>query len=296
MRRGRLGFEVTIEGDLVDNAANVELLRRLWLDRSTIWGNDLGEGDPGDFDHGAWHIACHLAAAAGVCLAADGRLLWLEVTHNSADDTYYATVSAQCDVGIETWRAASAEGRTLLQGATVLGFVEGNSVGRTSARVVHDPPTRFNLWRRQDFDQPVDSTMDGGKVWEHWCTTRDIRPSSVIGTSVLTAYVSLVARLGDLFPAVVARGRNDYAHPVQLCAMVHGGFVGERSAVTGLSPSALPAIAEELLRQATPKSALGAVRTLDWSAPPRYYMSSRRIDRWCPSAVIRDQLGRSRAG
>lgn len=86
MERGTCGFEVTSAGDLVDRANNVELLRKLWLDRSIISGNDLGEGDPGDFDHGAWHIACHLVAAAGVCRDHDGRLLWAEISHRSVSD------------------------------------------------------------------------------------------------------------------------------------------------------------------------------------------------------------------
>jgi hypothetical protein len=289
-KRGELGFEVGPDSELIDCARNVELLRRLWLDRSLISGQDLGEGDPGDFDNGAWHIACHLLGAAGVLRSADGRLIWAEISHNPVDDHYLASASAEFNDRIETWPIASAEGRTLLRCSTVLGFVEGNSLGRTSAHGVHDSPTLSNLWRRQDFDQPFGSTRDGGKVWEHWCTTRDIRPSSGIGTSVLTAYISLVAQLGDLFPAVVARGRSEYAHPLQLCAMIRAGLVDERSAVSELSPSAIPTECEPHLLQATPAAALQSARLLAWDNPPRYYMFARRIDSWCHATLIRDKL------
>jgi len=49
-KRGSLGFEVGPDGNLVNNGANVERLRTLWLDRSVIDGELLGPGDPGDFD------------------------------------------------------------------------------------------------------------------------------------------------------------------------------------------------------------------------------------------------------
>ena len=69
-------------------------------------------------------------------------------------------------------------------------FVEGNSTGRTSARSVFDAPDRFNLWRRQDFDQPVTSSLEGGKVWEHWCTLRDLRSSNRLATCRIRAVPS----------------------------------------------------------------------------------------------------------
>jgi hypothetical protein len=290
MPRGSFGFEVSGEGAILDTAANVERLGGLWLDRSRIAGELLGDGDPGDFDFGAWHIACHLVAASGVRRAADGRLLWLEVSHNSTDDGYTAAVTARDGDGISTWPISTDEGRRLLACSTLLGFVEGNSVGRISARGIDDPPTLFNGWRRQDFDQPTDLTKDGGRVWEHWCTTRDIRSSSRIGISVLSAYLSLVANLRDLFPAVVARGRSGYSHPAQLCALVESGFIGEPAALSDLIPTEIPPTCESLLLHATPVLSLQAAEALDWQDPPRYYMFARRIDQWCPAAVIRDQL------
>ena len=121
-------------------------------------------------------------------------------------------------------------------GSRVVGFVEGTSKGRISARFTKDPPTLFNLWRRQDFDLPAGTPQDGGRVWEHWCTLRDIRPAHQIGTSALTAYVSLTAALGDHFVPTVARGRREYGHPVQLREMVRcrpddqeGGAVGRQA-------------------------------------------------------------------
>src|SRR5262249_54511318 len=156
--------------------------------------------DPGDFLYGAWHSSCHLAGAGGVRQANDGRLLWLEISHRPARDEYFASISWSCASGAQTVPIDSAEGLELLDGSELFGFVEGNSTGRTSARNVNDAPTMFNLWRRQDFDQPVTSASWGGKVWEHWCTLRDIRATSRLGTSVLSAYISLVAAMGDGFP------------------------------------------------------------------------------------------------
>ena len=287
MTRGTFKFEVTPGGDLVDSAANVEGLRRMWLDRGMIDGDDLGPGDTGDFDNGAWHSACHLIGAGGVRRAADGRILWLEVSHDRAKDEYFGSVTP---AGGQTHRLDSAEGRALVDGSTLLGFVEGNSVGHISARGVDDPPTRFNLWKRQDFDQPATSSEDGGKVWEHWCTVRDIRPPHAIGSSVLRAYVSLVAALGDRFVPTVARGRRDYGHPKQLCAMVKAGLTSDGSATWDVTPHRIPAAAEKAFLEATPAQEAAAAATLPWDQAPRYYMFQRRISHWSPADKVRQDL------
>jgi hypothetical protein len=292
--RGSYKFEIDDRGHLLDAAANVERLRRLWLDRSTISGEALGPGDPGDFDHGAWHVACHLLAGAGVHRLKNGELAWLEVSHNSANDRYYGSVTSVGMRHAQAVRLDSAEGRSLLEGSTLMGFVEGSSLGRTSARSVTDPPTLFNLWQRQDFDRPPGDQRDGGRVWEHWCTLRDIRQSHLIGTSVLTAYVSLVAALGDLFIPTVARGRRTYGHPQQLCAMVRAGLVAEESALWNGQPTAVPANLETLLEAAEPGISLRAARDLDWSNPPRYYMFARKIAAWSKAAEVAHDLEQSR--
>jgi hypothetical protein len=290
MKRGTFEFEVTASGDLVDSTDNVERLRRLWLDRTMIDGVDLGPGDDGDFDHGAWHVACHVVAGGGVRRAADGRLLWLELSHDAATDTYYASVTTSERSGVKTHRLDSTEGKQLTAGSQLLGFVEGNSVGRISARSAQDPSNRFNGWTRQEFNQPIDSDEDGGKVWEHWCTVRDIRPPHRIGTSVLKAYVSLVAALGDRFVPAVTRGRRKYGHPKQLCAMVRSGLTSEASALWDVTPDRIPDAAERKFLEATPADALAAAATLAWGNPPRYYMFARRIGSWSPAATVRDDL------
>ena len=255
--RGSLGFQITETGDLQNTATNVRLLRQLWADRTLITGDDLGPGDPGDFDYGAWHSSCHLLGAGGARRAADGRVLWLEVSHVRTRDEYFASVTVREAAGVRTVPLDSADGRVLLDGSTVLGFVEGNSTGRTSARQVFDPPDRFNLWRRQDFDQPVTSPLEGGKVWEHWCTLRDLRATNRLGLSVITAYVSLVAALGDQFPAAVARGRREYGHPQQLSRR-RSRRVRRGCAAAGWSatPTAIPAALEPLFLEAEPDQAL----------------------------------------
>jgi hypothetical protein len=289
MERGTSKFEVSDDGDLANSSTNVNLLRRLWLDRKVISGDDLGPGDPGDFDHGAWHVACHLAGGCGVRQCADQSLAWLEISHNDRADRYFASVTVQKDGNARTVPIDSADGRILLQGSRLLGFVEGTSKGRTSARFTNDPPSLFNLWRRQDFDQPPGSDDDGGRVWEHWCTLRDIRAQHAIGTSVLTAFVALTGALGDLFIPAVARGRREYGHPLQLRAMVASGLVGRKSAVWPGTPSAIPSNCEALLEDADPASSFKAATSFDWSNAPRYYMFARKIEGWSKSAdVTRD--------
>lgn len=289
MPRGTFRFEAGSDGALADSSANVEALRRLWLDRSIINGRRLGPGNPGDFDHGAWHVGCHVVAGGGVRRTPDGRLLWLEISWDDGRDEYFASVTPGGSPA-RTVPIDSTEGRELLAGSALLGFVEGNSQGRISARGAEDPPNRFNQWRRQDFNQPVDSSEDGGKVWEHWCTLRDIRTSQPIASSVLRAYVTLVAALGDLFVPTVARGRRQYGHPVQLCAMVRAGLTTEEAATWDTTPVALPATVERLLLEARPVDALPVVEQLRWGAEPTYYMFQRRIRKWSPATAVRRDL------
>jgi hypothetical protein len=291
MNRGTFNFDVTPAGDLVDSAANADALRKLWLDRTLINGASLGPGDVGDFDNGAWHVACHLIGAGGVRRAADGRILWLEVSHDRADDKYYGSVTPAtgAEAGVPQ-KIDSAKGRALLNGSALGGFVEGNSVGRISARGVRDGATRFNGWKRQDFNQPATSTKDGGKVWEHWCTVRDIRKTDALAASVLRAYVSLVAALGDRFVPAVSRGRRSYGHPTQLCAMVRAGLTSEASATWDVKPDRIPAAAEATFLEATPGDSATAAASLSWDAPPRYYMFARRIRSWSAADQVRDDL------
>lgn len=290
MTRGTFQFEVTPAGDLVDSPANVEALRKLWLDRTLIDGADLGPGDTGDFDNGAWHVACHLIGAGGVRRAADGQLLWLEVSHDPAKDEYFGSVTKGAGAAAVTKRLDSAAGKAAVAGSSLLGFVEGNSVGRISARGVNDSATRFNGWKRQSFNRPVTSDGDGGKVWEHWCTVRDIRASDKLAASVLRAYVSLAAALGDRFVPAVARGRRSYGHPVQLCAMVRAGLTSEASATWDVKPDRIPAAAEKKFLEATPGDEAAGAAMLTWDAPPRYYMFARRIRSWSPAASVKQDL------
>lgn len=288
--RGSFAFDVTQQGDLTWSPTNFESLRSLWLSRALVDGETLGPGDPGDFDHGAWHVACHLVAAGGVRRTPNGQVLWLEASYDPSRDEYYASTSVRVDGRILTVPIDSGEGRGLLAGSTLLGFVEGNSLGRISARSVQDAPTRFNGCVRQQYDRNPDSLDDGGKVWEHWCTTRDIRPSEKTGSSVLRAYVILAAALGDGFAAAVARGRRDYSHPEQLGAMVAAGLVSASAATCEMSPVVLTSQAERLLLHASPDDALTAVEALFWDARPRYYMFRRRIERWSDAATARAAL------
>jgi len=270
--RGSRGFEVDGAGDLLASTRNVDLLRALWSSREP--GLDVG---PGVHESGAWHVSCHLLGAGGVRISASNDLLWLEVSHVAADDTYDATITRAG----ETVPLASDRGRELLSGSTLAGFVEGTSEGHISARDVVDSPDRFEGWKRQNYDQPIDSTAQGGRVWEHWCTTRDLDPESAFSRSWLGAFLSLCAALGDRFAPTVARGRTQYGHPQQLRAMVAAGLMSGASATWRCTPRPIPQASQDLLYEARAEAALQAVSGLEWtSGDVRYYMFSRKIGSW----------------
>lgn len=284
-QRGTFNFLVSDSGDLLDNAENIELLRRLWLDRNLIDGVDLGPGrNSRDFYYGGWHSSCHLVAGKCVRQTLDGRLLLLEISHDGGRDLYYASVSVKSPGGIEHFKMDTDESRALLENSKLLGYIEGASRGHITARGVLDTPDLFNGWLRQNYEQPADrENQDGGPVWEHWCTTRDLRASCDVGSSVLSAYISLAAAAGDLFPAMVARGRTSYHHPEQLDAMITAGFTTAQSASWDMSPIPIPDAQKLLFYEATYTDALQAIEQLVWdAAEPRYYMFSRRINSWDP--------------
>lgn len=132
-------------------------------------------------------------------------------------------------------------------------------------------------------------------MWEHWCTLRNIRRDAPIGSSVLTAYVTLVRVLGDGFVAAVARGRTDYEHPRQLAAMIHGGFLCEEPALCSSRPVCLPNDAEQAFLTGSDIRAFNVARRLIWGQHPSCYMFARSIDRWADRNTIVAELADLRA-
>ncbi len=248
-------------------------------------------GNDGDFDNGSWHILCHLAGGSGVLNTAAGRG-WCGITHVPANDVYQATITYRRNGVAITVPLGAPEGAALANGAACLGFIEGSSVGHIAARGVNDASNAFNGWPRQTFDKDVSSDEDGGTVWEQWSTTRDIRASSAIGTSVLKAYLTLVSRLGGRFVASVARGRREHNHPKQLVALVKAGFLTSDDATWDVMPDSIPRAAQDLLYEARPADALAASESLPFtSGDQHYFMFQRRIRRWSRSADVRRDLG-----
>lgn len=291
-QRGTYGFEAGNDGRLADDAANLERLRRLFRDGALI-DDEFGPGNPGDFDHGSWHILCHLAGGTGVFGGSDGPS-WAAITHEPAADRYRATVSFEEGGSTKTVPIGEGAATARLSGRPLVGFVEGSSVGHIAARDVRDARGAFNGWPRQMFDQPAsDGDSDGGTVWEQWCVTRDIRPSSAIGDSSLRAYLTLVSLLGGRFVAAVARGRREHEHPRHLCALVKAGFLTRDEALWDVKPRPIPEGAERRLLEARPADSVKAASMLAWDPrEPRYYMFERRIDRWSRSSEVKADLQR----
>ncbi len=287
--RGSYQFELGGSGALVANDENLKKLRRLFRDNAIIDGN-WGPGNPGDFDHGSWHILCHLAGGSGVLDTPNGRT-WCGITHVPATDTYQATVTRRDSNTVRTDPLRSPQGQSAVRGGRCLGFIEGASQGHILARGVNDPRSAFNGWPRQMFDLDVGNDDDGGVVWEQWSTTRDLRESSRIGMSVLQAWLELVALLGGRYVAAVARGRREHNHPRQLVALVRAGVVAEDEATWDITPQPISMPAQDLLYEARPADMLKAAEQLGFD-PGRqsYFMFKRRIGKWSPVARVRSDL------
>ena len=289
--RGTYQFEIQTNGNLVNSTENLERARRLFRD-SIIISGQWGPGRRGDFVYGGWHCLCHLLAGSGAYQSSNGYL-WVAITHAGNEDKYLPTITMrERDGTVLMVKLDTAEGYNLVDQSTLLGYVEGSSLGHISARNVQDPPNAFNSWPRQVFDQPVGSNTPGGRVWEHWSTTRDLRRSNPIGDSVLRAYIVLVSTLGGKFVAAVARGRRTHNHPVQLCALVKAGFIARDEALWDMRPYKIPSVVERLFQEAGPDDCLRAIESLSWipSGEQCYFMFSRKINSWSEKRSVENDL------
>jgi hypothetical protein len=292
--RGSYDFEINADDALVDNAANLEKLRKLFRDGDIVDG-DFGPGNPGDFDYGSWHILCHLAAGTGVLETPAGRA-WCAITHVPANDTYRATITHRRNGAAATVPLANGDGAALADGARCVGFIEGSSAGHIFARGASDSPRAFNGWPRQRFDKDASSDDTGGTVWELWSATRDIRRSSAIGSSVVKAYLTLLSRLGGRFVAAVARGRRVHNHPAQLVALVEAGLLTMAEATWDVMPELIDRTAQERLQEARPADSLAAAESLPFAPDGQhYFMFQRRIGDWSTAANVRADFANRRA-
>ena len=137
------------------------------------------------------------------------------------------------------------------------------------------------------------SDEDGGTVWEHWVTTRDLRSLSRMGTSVLQAYLTLVARLGGRFVAAVARGRREHNHPRQLVALVKAGLLTADEAMWDVAPEPISRAASRFYctRLVQPTRSPPPNRSPFTEGRQRYFMFQRRIRRWSQAADVKRDLG-----
>ncbi len=155
-------------------------------------------------------------------------------------DEYIATVTVQSEKeSVTTFPLLSRIGQSLIKDAILLGYVEGSSLGHISAREINDSVGVFNTCTRQEFDMNENSPNDGGRVWEHWTTTRNITTNDV-GLSVMSAYLSMLSLCGSTFLSVIARGRKDYGHPEQLKALIVHGLISKEEVNIDINPKSIP--------------------------------------------------------
>lgn len=279
--RGKYKFEIGKLGNIFVSDNNLKKLRNLFLDRSEIFGELLGPGDPGDFDLGSWHILCHLTAASAVFKKFDKYLL-VEISHAPLLDEYIATVTVDSEnESVVTFPLFSETGKKLIEGSKLIGFFEGTSFGHISARDIKDNPEDFNNNFRQEYDNDVTSGKEGGRVWEHWVVTRDISENSQVGNSILRAYLEMLSICGGAFAGIIGRGRTDYFHPEQLKSIINSGLITDEEALLEITPKSIPTEAHIQIATANPKICLDTVKFFPWETQNiSYFMFERKIKNW----------------
>jgi hypothetical protein len=289
--RGSFQFEINQNGTVINNDSNFEKLRKLFLDRTLINGDSLGPGDEGDFDNGGWHVLCHLAAGCAV-FKINNLFLWMEISHIPAIDVYEPTITIETEKkDVFTFSLNSQEGILFLEKAKLIGFVEGSSLGHISAKDVKDNEIIFNKWKRQDFNMPADSKEDGGRVWEHWCTVRDLRPTATIGLSVLKSYLTILSICSGKYVSIITRGRRQYYHPEQLMALVKSGLISKEDALIDVKPKQISKDNEKIIYLSDPKKCLTAVKSMKWDEDKlSYHMFERRIKEWSKTEQVLEDL------
>lgn len=289
--RGAYKFVIDSNGRIKFNVENLEKLRSLFLDKSTINGELLGPGEPGDFDSGGWHILCHLTAGCAV-FRKSNRTIWVEISHVPLIDKYTATITVDGgEEPVSTFPLLSDEGNDIMMNAELIGFVEGSSYGHISAREVRDKADNFNNNNRQEYDMEETSKKEGGRVWEHWVATRNINPHSSVGTSILASYLAMLTICGGVFTATIGRGRMDYHHPEQLRAIVEAGLITIDEALVDITPKPIPKVSETMIYSANPIICVNSIRNFPWDKNNiSYFMFERKINRWSKNIVLKKVL------
>src|SRR4030067_2310560 len=137
-RRGSYGFEVRSDGRLADNDFNLGLLRKLFRDGAIVQ-NKFGPGNPGDFNHGSWHILCHLAGGSAVIELA-GRKAWIGITHKGFPDVYEAAIVFRGSGSICVRGLKTEAGKAAAAKSEALGLIQGTSPRPRSPRQHPDSP------------------------------------------------------------------------------------------------------------------------------------------------------------
>ena len=283
--RGSLQFQITPAGDLQNPRPTCGCSRQLWADRTLIRGDDLGPGDPGDFDHGAWHSSCHLLGAGGARRATDGRVLWLEVSHARARDEYFASVTFRDSGKPQTVPLDSAEGR---DAGRAIALLLGSWRGTRPA----------GHRRAMSSMRPTGSISGGGRI----STSRSPRSSKAGrsgSTGVRSATCGRPTGLGCRRSRPTCRSSRRWEIGSAPRSRAAGaitatrsnsarwstpGFVGKDSATWNATPTPIPAAWNRCSWTPNPSEALAAVEQLDWEKPPKYFMFERRIKSWSTAA------------
>lgn len=272
-------FQRNSQDRLAESEYNLQAIRRLFLDWDIIQ-DDGGEGAARG-DGGAWHGTCHLVAAGILGVQKNRRLAWFEVGWDKKQGRYEAQVVLEDETGIRI-ENITGRGESWADEMQIVAYVEGNSCGSISNTAAVDPGNSDEIDRRQDYNRvPMDFESDGGKVWEHWCTTRDIKSSGGIGEQVLRAYLTLLAVGGTEFAATVLRGRPYCGHPAQLKACIEAGLVTKEDVSWPESPEPIPINAQLLFQYSDPFLSFAACRRLPLGNKGRqYFMFQRCLHLW----------------